>query len=386
MNSDENFRITEISENENGKKSSSRYLVLSTVLWCVLAFVLGASLVMYLSGTTLKELELKSLIKTVYDGKINQTRYEDYQMKGIVSGLNDKNSFYFTANEMVTMNEEINGKFGGVGIRILNEDEKYIIESVTENSPAAKKGILKDDIIVSVDGVATEEIPFEELSKRVRGEIGTTVVLGIERNGSRFDAELVREEILVASVEGTVIEGNIGYVQIESFDEDTDKELDKVISELGEVESLIVDLRNNLGGYLYVCADAVDLFLEKDKTIVKACYKKSENVMKTKNEAKYTMPMVVLVNEYSASSSEVFASCMQDNGRAKIVGEKTFGKGSIQRSYEFTDGTGVNLTVGHFYSPNGTKIDGVGVKPDLQVKLSETEDNQLKAAIDMLRK
>ena len=385
MNPEENINITENEETENGKKKSSRYLVLLTILCSVLAFIFGVVITMYFSGTTLKELQLKSFINRMYDGKIDPEIYEDYQMKGIVSGLGDKNSFYFTPEEMTEMTQTVSGKFGGVGIEMQNQDGKYVITGITGNSPAEKQGLLTDDIIISVDGVSASDIPFEKISEHVRGEIGTAVVLGIERNGEKKEFELIREEILVESVDAKIIEDNIGYVQISSFDEDTNEELDKAISELGEVDSLVLDLRNNLGGFLHVCADAADLFLEKDKTIVKACYKNSENIMKTKSEAKYTMPMVILVNEYSASSSEIFASCMQDNGRAKIVGTKTFGKGSIQRSQEFYDGSGVNLTVGHFYSPNGNKIDGVGVKPDVTVDLSETEDNQLRVAIDALK-
>lgn len=377
----ERIEITE----QNGKRNSSRYHILSTVLWCVLAFALGIVFCMHISGTTLKELELKTLINTFYDGSFNSDIAEDYEMAGIVSGLKDKNSFYITAKEMVPMSEDISGKFGGIGVEVSSENSAFVIKGITKGSPADKNGLLTGDIIVSVDGVNTEQIPFEEVTEYIRGEIGTEVRLGIKRNDKVFEIALIREQIEVKSVEATMLEGGVAYVSVKSFDEDTDKELDTELSKFKYAKGVVLDLRNNPGGFLYVCADAVDLFLEKDKTIVKACYKNSENVMKTEKEAKFEMPMVVLINEFSASSSEIFSSCMQDNKRATIVGTKSYGKGSIQRTHEFKDGSGVNLTVGHFYSPNGKKIDGIGVTPDIEVELNGEEDLQLEKAIEILK-
>lgn len=386
MNPEERTEVFYNNDNDNGKKKTSRYSFFITLLCCVVAFVLGAVLVMKLSGVTIKELELKTIIKTQFDGEFDPVLAEDYEMTGIVSGLNDKNSFYVPAEDMISLNGDVNGKFGGIGVQIANENDKYVVESVTKGGPASKQGVLQGDIILSVDGVKTEEIPFNEITKHVRGEVGTDVVLGIERDGKQFEVTMTREEIKAESVKTKMIEGNIGYVSINGFDEDTHEELKRALETLESPDSIILDLRNNLGGFLHVCAETVDLFLEKDKTIVKACYKEVEDVLKTKTDAEYKMPMVVLVNGYSASSSEIFASCMQDHKRAKIIGEKTYGKGSIQRTFEFADGSGANITIGHFYSSNGRKIDGEGIMPDIEVKLDNGKDTQLEKAIEVLKK
>ena len=371
---------------ENGKKNSSRYRILSTILWCVLAFAFGVTIAFRLSGVTVKELELKTMINSLYDGEINRSVYQDHKLAGMVSGLKDKNSFYIPKSEMSSLNEAVTGKFGGVGIQIATESDEIVVYAVTKGAPADRGGVKAGDIIVSVDGKSAEEITFNNITDYVRGEVGTEIVLGIKRNGKIFDVTLVREEIMVESVIGEIIEGNIGYLKISSFDEDTDKELEKALEDFnGKADSIIVDLRDNPGGFLYVCANTADLFLEKGLTIVKACYKNNENVMKTMTEAKCALPMAVLINGQSASSSEIFSSCMKDNKRATIIGEKSYGKGSIQRTHEFTDGSGVNLTVGHFYSPNGTKIDGVGVIPDIEVKISGETDVQLEKAIEVLK-
>lgn len=371
--------------NENGKRNSSRYRVLSTLLWCVVAFVLGAALALHLGGITTKELELNTLIRHLYDGEVNKKTFEDYKMAGMVSGLNDENSFYVTEEEMDSLNAAVTGKFGGIGVQIAYVDEKMVIDSVLKGTPAERSGVLAGDVVVSVDGKSVSEIPFGLITNYVRGDVGTEVVLGILRNGETLDITIMREQIMVESVSGEVLDGNIGYIKISSFDEDTDAELEKALNQLdGKAEKLIVDLRDNPGGFLQVCTRAVDLFLEKDKTIAKACYKNNENVMKTKKDKVIALPLVVLINGKSASSSEIFSSCMQDHKRATVVGTKSYGKGSIQRTHEFADGSGVNLTVGHFYSPNGTKIDGVGVTPDVVVEQSGETDTQLEKAIEIL--
>lgn len=384
MEPNEKFEEIEINQ-ENGKKNSSRYRIFSTLLWCVLAFALGATLSLKLSGVSQKELQLNALIRHMYDGEVNEKNFEDYKLSGMVSGLKDKNSFYVTTEEMNYFNEAVTGKFGGIGVQIINDEGKVVVESVLKGTPAEKQGLIAGDVIISVDGKNVSEIPYNQITDYVRGDVGTEVVLGILRNGETIDVTIVREMIMADSVEAEVLDGGIGYVKISSFDDDTDEELEKTLTELeGEIGSLIIDLRDNPGGLLKVCTNVADLFLEKNKIIVKACYKNNENIIKTNGDAKFEMPMVVLIDGGSASSSEIFSSCMQDHKRATVVGVKSYGKGSIQRTHEFGDGSGVNLTVGHFCSPNGTKIDGVGVTPDVVVELSGETDTQLEKAIEIL--
>lgn len=304
--------------------------------------------------------------------------------KGLVQSLEDPYSEYYTKDEFELLKEQTQGSFVGIGIYMTgNENDNVVVQSVIKNYPAQKSGLKAGDIILKVDG---DEVKYSEstvASSKIKGKAGTSVVLTIERDGKKFDITVKREEIIVESVKCEVKEDNIGYVQITSFDQNTYKEFKKAVTSLQNknVKSLIIDLRDNPGGLLDVCVDIAD-YLLGEGTIVYTKDNKGETQYYKSDADKVDLPIVVLINENSASASEILTASIVDNEAGIAVGTTSYGKGLVQSVREFKDGTGYKLTTAQYYTPNGNYINKQGIKPNI---VEKDKEKQLDKAIEYLK-
>lgn len=346
--------------------------------------------------------KIKKTIEDYYlwNNDINEEDLKNSAIKGYVAGLGDEYTEYIPASKMKDYTENITGSFVGVGIYMVADEEsdRVLVYYPIPGSPAEKAGIKSGDLIISVDDVEYTAKDFDRIASFIKGKAGTKVKLIIEREGQRIPYELIREKITTNPITAKMLEGNIGYLKVPSFDEDTAKSFKEKVQELQNqgAQKLIIDLRNNGGGIVDEAVDIADMLLEKGKTIISTVNNKDKKtVTYSKNDPTITMPVIVLVNENSASASEILACSLQDNERAKLVGTKTYGKGIIQTLLSLTDGSGLKITTEQYYTPKETSIHKEGIKPDEEVKLPDTvksiysleenEDTQLKKAIEMLK-
>lgn len=324
--------------------------------------------------------------------------------KGLFWGLKDPYSEYYTAEEYKRLMEDTTGKFAGVGLVITaGEDNLITVVSPIANTPAAKAGLKAGDKIVEVDGQAYAGKELQEATEHMRGKPKTSVELTVQRviNGKTQTShvKLVREMIEVDTVIGKLMPDNIGYLQISSFEQVTAKDFKKEWEALEKqgAKKFIIDLRNNPGGLLTSCEEIADALLGK-ATIVTTVDNKGKKEASTSDEAQYKEPLVVLANGGSASASEILLGALRDNKRAKSVGEKTFGKGIVQQIYplgENGEDGGFKLTMAEYLTPNGEKIHGKGITPDIVVKAPEQakgmgpdflkEDPQLQRALQEVK-
>lgn len=344
----------------------------------------------YLEENYLRDID-KDLIKTG-------------QLKGMVRSLEDPYSVYLTEEEFNSMIEETSGSFGGIGVVVTPGDDNLItVVSPVEGTPGDKIGIKTGDKIIRVNDKDFSAEEMEDAVKEMKGEPGTKVnisILRAEGNGNKkeLNFDITREKIKVETVVSEEIEDNIGYIRISSFDKTTHEDFNMHLSSLEKEKSLdglVIDLRNNPGGLLDVTADIANEFLDKG-VIVYTEDKHGERQYLNSDRKSNKIPIVVLVNEASASASEILAGALKDRDRAKVVGTTTFGKGIVQRLQDFPDGTGIKLTISEYFTPKGIQIHNKGVIPDVEVEIPEgvieigpenlKEDTQLQKAIELLRK
>ncbi|ACN98219.1 S41 family peptidase [Sulfurihydrogenibium azorense] len=301
-------------------------------------------------------------------------------LRGLLSSL-DPYSTFFTPEEFKEFTSETQGEFGGLGMEVTMENNKLLVVSPIEDTPAFKAGIKPGDWIVEIDGEPTDKMTLFQAVKKMRGKPGTKVTLTIFRKGVEkpFKVELVRDLIKVKSVKTKELEnGKIGYIRLTQFQENSAEEFEKALKSFKNKEGIIIDLRNNPGGLLTSAVSIADMLLPKGKLIVytqgrdpknkEEFYSQSEPVVDKK------IPIAVIVNKGSASASEILTGALKDNNRAIIVGDTTFGKASVQTLIPLPDGSGVKLTVAHYYTPNGNLIMNKGITPDIIVKVSEEEE------------
>lgn len=342
----------------------------------------------------------KKIIDKYYLGDVNEEELKEGAIKGYIAGLGDEYSEYFTKEEMEDYTETTLGNFVGIGVYMTKDTEKNAIRVLAPimDTPADKAGILPGDIITKVDGVSYNGDQMTEASNKIKGEVGTTVKLEILRDGETKEFEVTRENIKVYHIESKMLENQIGYLRISTFDEGCAEEFKTKYEELASqgAKSLIIDLRNNGGGIVDEALEIADYMTDKGSTLLITMDKNGkEEIRKAKQDKLITMPVVVLTNENTASSSEILAGALKDNGVCKIVGTKTYGKGVIQELMTLQDGSGLKLTTNEYYTPNRNKINKVGIEPDEVVELPEEyknelvvpeeQDIQLKRAIELVK-
>ncbi len=328
--------------------------------------------------------QLYDMIDESYYQKIDEDQVMDGIYKGLVSGLDDPYSSYMSAVEYDNWKSSAIGEYSGVGVTISeDEDGNFIVVSVQDDSPAKEGGLKAKDIIIAIDDKEYDDT--ETLANAIRGEDGSKVKITYVRDGEKKDVTLVREKIIQHSVEHEMLDGNIGYIRIGSFIESTSDDFKAALEDIEKqgAEGLVLDLRNNGGGLVDSCVDIADEFLDKGLVV----YMEDKNGKKKEYKAKdgkTELKTVVLVNEASASASEILAAALKDKG-IELVGQTTYGKGVVQSTAELKDGSALKLTVMQYFSPKGNAINKVGVEPDYQVKDPEDtkEDEQLRKALSL---
>lgn len=337
----------------------------------------------------------RSVIDNYYIGEIDETKLLDSAIKGYVEGLEDEYSEYMTSEEWEEYQTAALGNYVGVGIYMgTDKDGNTIVSSPIKGSPAEKVGIKTEDIIVEVDGENVLGVDSALIATKIKGEAGTKVHLKVARKSEYLEFDVTREEIKIYHVETEMKEGNIGYISLLTFDEGCAEELKNAIKDLESqgAKKFILDLRYNGGGLVDEALKIANFFIPKGKDILITVDSKGEKVVtKTENDNITNADLVVLVNEYSASASEILVGALRDNGKARLVGTKTFGKGVIQNVFSLLDGSVLKLTIAEYFTPKETKINKVGLEPDFEVKLEKVEkeedfvDAQLNKAIEILK-
>ncbi|QTQ07091.1 S41 family peptidase [Macrococcoides canis] len=309
-----------------------------------------------------------------YYKKVEKEKLIDGAIKGMVSGLDDPYSEYMTSDEQKDFTESMQGDFQGIGTEIEEKDNKIMISSPIKGAPAHKAGVKSGDIIMAVDDKSVEGKSTQDVVKLVRGKKGTVVTLTLKRGDAEpFDVKITRDKIHMNSVEHTLQKDGTGIITVTKFQEGTADEFTDALKALHDkgMEQAVIDLRDNPGGYLDEAAKMADVFLEKDKIIVQmedvSGNKEILKASKDADEITKDLPTVILLNEGSASASEVFAAALKDNGKAEIVGHKSFGKGIVQTASTFKDKSMIKYTEQKWLTPKSTWIHKKGISPDVKV-------------------
>jgi carboxyl-terminal processing protease len=386
------------------KKVVIGFIAAIAILLIVVSFIFGFAIGHTVGGRPLFKKETKAdvpslkIVKEAIDQVRNQfvedipvEKLREGAIKGVIDALNDPYSRYFSKKEYKSLNEETNGHFFGVGLELGLKDSKLVVVSPIEDTPAYKAGIKSGDQIIYIDKKSTKKMPIEKAVSLIRGKKGTTVVLTISREGNDKPVKfsLVRDEIKVPNVTSKMKESGIGYIRIHMFSKGTGSDLRKSLEKLkGEgAKGIIVDLRNNPGGLLDESVDVASNFVPSGTIVSIKGRDGGSEVFDSKGNA-FEFPLVVLVNKGSASASEIVAGAIQDTKRGVLVGEKTFGKGSVQSVITLSDGSGVTITNAKYFTPSGRSIHKIGITPDVVVHLDEKnkkEDVQLNRAIEILK-
>ena len=342
----------------------------------------------------------KKIIDKYYLGEVDEEKLKEGAIKGYIEGLDDPYTEYISKEDMQDYLEETMGNFVGIGIYMVKNTEvnKIQVLAPIKNSPAEKAGILPGDYIISVDGVEYSGEEMSVASNKIKGEEGTTVKLEILRGTETKTFEIKRENIKVNPVESKVLSDNIGYIEFSSFDEETAEDFKAEYEKLEKqgIKSLIIDLRNNGGGIVSEALEIADYIADKGSVLLYEVDKNNnEQIKKSESDPIINMPIVILTNENTASSSEILAGALKDLGKATIVGTTTYGKGVIQQILTLPDGSGIKITSEKYLTPNKTEINKIGIEPDEKVELPETvenillvdekDDTQLQKAIEILK-
>lgn len=339
--------------------------------------------------------QVYSILKNDFDGNLDNSKLIDGLKAGLVAAAGDPYTQYFNPTEAKDFNDQLSGSITGIGAELGSDDQnRILIVSPLAGYPAEKAGLKPKDIIAGIDGKTTQGISIDAAVNKIRGDVGTKVTLTIVRGESNpFNVTITRQKITVPSVKYE-IDGNIGYLKISQFTQDTPDLAQKAAQAFiaKKVKGVVLDLRGDPGGYLSGAVSVSSLWLDKGKTvvserrgstIVETDYATGGNILKG-------LPTVVLINEGSASASEITAGALKDNGAAQLVGVKSFGKGSVQQVENLLDGSELKVTVARWYTPAGKNIDKQGITPDFKVNLTDADfkagkDPQKDKALQIVR-
>ena len=404
MLNEENNEISQ-EQSHRGKGQKLLFRIASVILIFAIGFLAGNFIeIMPGEGMDISLLnKLKNRIDQNYYKEYDFNKVQDMTLAGMVAGLNDPYSYYLPEIAQEDFDESVTGSYVGIGVTISPDEKDYSIKVVSpmDGSPAAKAGIQAGDKIVKINGEDYTYERIEDALKLMRGKAGEKVSLEIAREGmDDFTVEVEKAKIETPSVEAKIIDDNIAYVRISRFDMTT---YDDMLKALNEIEitgtnGMIMDLRNNGGGVVDIAADIADSFLEEGNIVTLKCKNQPDKSYDAKKGVlNVKTPIVVLVNSSSASASEILSAALQENGKAVLVGEKTYGKGVVNQKFKLTDKTSVVLTVGEYFTPAGKNIHGVGIEPDVPVEMSKelkakittlpvNEDVQLLEAINQVKK
>lgn len=328
-------------------------------------------------------------IETKYVNDTDDVKLIDGAIDGMVKSLNDPHSNYLSPKMYKTLMEQTEGSFAGIGVVMgMDNEQKIHIVGIMENSPGQKAGLQEGDEILAVDGVPVTQMAFDEVAAHVRGQAGTDVVLTIMRDNANQDITITRNNIKLKTVGHKMLDNNIGYIQIVSFSEDTANEFNEAYNDLKNqgMKALVLDLRNNPGGLLTTCVEIAKKLVPKGEIISIVDKQGNKETYSSSLEAP-EYPLVVLINKNSASASEILSGAIQDTKAGTIIGNTSYGKGSVQTILPMFEDDAVKLTIAKYYTPSGRSIDGTGITPDIEINLDEnaTSDTQLDKALEVLK-
>ena len=404
-------------KNENGKFLKGLFCGVILVLICMAGCLLHLqwkmnrraavstdsekteTLDMNLSQVKKKAGEIEELINAYYLDEIDGQKVEDTMYTGMVAGLEDPYSVYYSKEELESMEESISGAYSGIGATLTQDPDtgELSVVSCFDGTPAQEAGLQPGDVITGWNGNSVEGMELSELVSKIKTDPEEQLTLEIERDGEILEVELTRREVQIPTVEYEMLDDQIGYIRLVEFDEVTADQFKEALEDLENqnMKKLIIDVRNNPGGVLQVVCDMLDQLLPEGLIVYTEDKNGNRKEYTSDEEHQFTKPLAVLANENSASASEIFAGAIQDYGIGTIVGTTTFGKGIVQRTFYLSDGTGVKLTVAKYYTPKGHDIHKKGITPDVEIELDEElknqssisheEDNQLQKAIEVLQ-
>ena len=340
------------------------------------------------------------LVKDNYYGRpVDEQTMVYGAAKGMLNALGDDYTTFVTPAENKAIAAEMHGSFEGIGVVFETKEKKLTVLTVFPGSPAEKAGLKDGDVVVAVDGSSVEGKTTDEVVPLIKGPKDTQVKLSILRGSAQesLDITITRAAIDVPSIRSWMLDGNIAYIRCLIFSDTTTEELDKAIvkAQQANAKGIVLDLRNNGGGYVKSAQEMVGRFVDGGVALYEVTAKvdgvETEERVLTGDVKAYNIPLVVLVNGGTASASEIVAGVLQDDGRAKLIGEKTFGKGSVQEVNNFDDGSSARVTVAHWLTPKKREIQGQGLMPDMVVPYTEADatankDTQLDAAVKQLQK
>ena len=328
-------------------------------------------------------------IETKYVNDTDDVKLIDGAIDGMVKSLNDPHSNYLSPKMYKTLMEQTEGSFAGIGVVLgMDNEQKIHIVGIMENSPGQKAGLQEGDEILAVDGVPVTQMAFDEVAAHVRGQAGTDVVLTIMHDNTNQDITITRDNIKLKTVGHKMLDNNIGYIQIVSFSEDTANEFNEAYNDLKNqgMKALVLDLRNNPGGLLTTCVEIAKKLVPKGEIVSIVDKQGNKETYSSSLEAP-EYPLAVLINKNSASASEILSGAIQDTKAGTIIGNTSYGKGSVQTILPMFEDDAVKLTIAKYYTPSGRSIDGTGITPDIEINLDEnaTSDTQLDKALEVLK-
>ena len=333
---------------------------------------------------------VKDYLNDNYIGELNLDKMIEGAIKGYVEGVGDDYTEYLSKDEYEELIVNVTGDFVGIGVYIYKDkDGNLIVLAPMENSPSEEAGIEAGDRILAIDGENCNEMDINVASSKIKGEAGSTVELEIQRGTETLKKTVTRRTVEISDSASKILDGNIGYIVLSTFDTDCSKKIEKYMEEFQSkgINSVILDLRNNTGGVVEEAVKISELFIDKGNTVLRSYNKTEKETIIKSSSGKYKdINLVVLVNDYSASASEIVTAALKDNKAATIVGIRTYGKGVMQEIQPLFDGA-IKITIEEFKTPNGDKINKVGIKPDVEIEIDKdsNEDLQLQKAIEILK-
>lgn len=381
-------------------RNNWKQILLRTASYLLVA-ALASFGTMLIFGQNTKLVELERVIRSRFVGDVDTAAMEDAAAEAMVNALGDRWSYYISADEYAAYENRKTNTYVGIGVTILAREDGagFDIIAVQKDGSAEKAGILPGDILIEADGQSLAGMGSGGPSQIIKGEEGTKVTIAVLRNGEKLTFELKRKRVDSVVTTGQMLEGNIGYIRINNFNDHCAEETLAVMNQLLDqgAQKLLFDLRNNPGGYLQEMNEILDTLLPEGVLLRTVDHNGTEEI-ETSDAACMELPMAVLVNAESYSAAEFFAAALQEYDWATVVGEPTSGKGYFQNTFRFQDGSAVGLSVGQYYTPKGISLaESGGLKPDVVVEVDDitrlgiyaqalplTEDPQVLAAIETL--
>lgn len=339
--------------------------------------------------------EAYNTLKNDYYRDLDDEKLIEGAIDGMLNATEDEHTMFFNKSEKEEFQTNLTGTYYGIGAQVAKVEEDSIVTRIFDNSPAEKAGLKPGDIFISVDGENVKGIELEDLVSKLKSDKNKIATVLVNRDGEEIEIKIEKSIVEIPSISTEMLDDNIGYMYISIFGMNTDDEFDKALNELKEkgMEKLIIDLRDNSGGYLSTVTNMISKFVDKNTVIYQIKDKNKITKYTALNNETLNYKTVILVNENSASASEIMTSALQEQYGATIVGTKTYGKGTVQQTKDLSNGTLIKYTIEEWLTSNGKSIEKDGVTPDVEIELNEEyfntyekkDDNQLGKAIELLK-